>query len=166
MTLKFGLTNEHVNTQYAPLAVLLAHYQQNQVLNPLKQVQLQMRSRDFTPHDKLRQVFVSILARCQTLSEVNSKLCNEMSLAKTCQWPRFADQATLSRTLDRLSLINITQLRAATSAISAAYSATRRHDWRGFLWLDFDLSGLPCGPQAEKSQRGYFSGKKTLLVAS
>jgi len=30
-----------------------------------------------------------------------------------------------------------------------------------FLELDFDLSGLPCGKQAEKSVKGYFSGKKT-----
>jgi hypothetical protein len=166
MNIKFGLTKQFINTQYAPLGVLLAHYQQNQVLKPLKQVQIKMRTRDFTAHDKLQQVFVSILTQCQTLSEVNSRLSTETSLAKTYQWPRFADQATLSRTLDRLSLMNIEQLRAATSAISAGYSATRKHDWRGFLWLDFDLSGLPCGPRAEKSQRGYFSGKKTSLVAS
>jgi hypothetical protein len=166
MNIKFGVTKQFINTQYAPLAVLLAHYQQNQVLKPLKQVQIQMRTRDFTAHDKLQQVFVSILAQCQTLSEVNSRLSTELNLAKTYQWPRFADQATLSRTLDRLSLMNIEQLRAATSAISAVYSATRKHDWRGFLWLDFDLSGLPCGPRAEKSQRGYFSGKKTSPVAS
>jgi hypothetical protein len=35
------------------------------------------------------------------------------------------------------------------------------HDGRGYLWLDFDLSGLPCRPQAEASQKGYFADKKT-----
>ena len=43
MTVKFSQTDELVNTQYAPMAVLLAYYQQNQVLGvlaqPLKMVQ-------------------------------------------------------------------------------------------------------------------------------
>ena len=69
MTLKFSQTDELVNTQYAPLAALLAHYQQNQVLQPLHQVVVPMKSCDFTPADKLQQVsifltkerFVSVL---------------------------------------------------------------------------------------------------------
>ncbi|MCO5199140.1 MAG: hypothetical protein M9941_15450 [Anaerolineae bacterium] len=36
MTIKLGLTTENINTQYAPLAALFAHYQQNQVLKPLE----------------------------------------------------------------------------------------------------------------------------------
>jgi hypothetical protein len=28
-----------------------------------------------------------------------------------------------------------------------------QRDWRSYLWLDFDLTGLPCGPLAEASQR-------------
>jgi len=38
MTIKFGLTNELTNTQYAPLAALSVHYQQNLMLNPLAEV--------------------------------------------------------------------------------------------------------------------------------
>ena len=72
-----------VNTQYAPLAALLAHYQQNQVFNPLHEVQISMKTCDFTPYDKLQQVAVSILAGCQTLSEVNQKLKPEKHLAWT-----------------------------------------------------------------------------------
>jgi len=40
--------------------------------------------------------------------------------------------------------------------------STIKHDWRGYLWLDYDLSPLPCSAQAEASQKGY-CGKKTLL---
>ena len=40
MTLKLGFTDEFCNTQYAPLAVLFAHYQQNQRLQPLASVQI------------------------------------------------------------------------------------------------------------------------------
>lgn len=163
MTLEFGQTDELVNTQYAPLAALLAHYQQNQVFKPLHQVEMRMKSRDFTPHDKLQQVAVSILAGCQTLSEVNQKLKQEQWLAEAGGWARFADQSGLSLTLDALTLMNINQLRQAQTQIWQQYSQARCHDWRGFLWLDFDLSGLPCSKRAEASQKGYFSGKKTAL---
>jgi hypothetical protein len=57
-------------------------------------------------------------------------------------------------------------LRTAVTQIWWSQSRIRHHDWRGFLHLDFDLSGLPCSPRAEASQKGYFSGKKTLLAAS
>jgi hypothetical protein len=161
MPLEFGTTSENANTQYAPLAALLAHYKQNQVLEPLKQVVVQMKKCDFKPQDKLEQVLVSILAGCPTLSEVNRKLKSEKSLAQVGQWPRIADQSGLSRTLDALTLMNIEQLRAAVGQIWYPHSQTIKHDWRGYLWLDFDLSGLPCSKRAQASQKGYFSEKKT-----
>lgn len=161
MTLEFGQTDELVNTQYAPLAALLAHYQQNQVFEALDNIDMSMKSRDFTPHDKLKQVIISILAGCQTLSEVNQKLKPEIYLAMSGGWSRFADQSGLSRTLDALTLMNIEQLRQNSNQIWRSRSQVWQHDWRGYLWLDFDLSGLPCGKRAEASQKGYFSGKKT-----
>lgn len=166
MTIELSLTDGLTNTNYAPLAALSAHYQQNQRLKPLAGVQIPMRTRVFSPCDKLIQVLLSILAGCETLFEVNSTLKQEQALATVWHWDRFADQSTLSRTLDALTLMNIEQLRAAVTEIWRPRSQTRRHDWRGYLWLDFDLSGLPCGPQAQESQKGYFSGKKTPLVAN
>ena len=166
MTIEFGFTDELVNTQYAPLAALSVHYQQNLRLKSLESVQIPMKERDFSSSDKLIQVLLSILAGCETLSEVNIRLRPEIGLAKVWQWDRFADQSSLSRTLDALTLMNIDQLRGATTHIWSAHCLTRHHDWRGYLWLDFDLSGLPCGKRAEKSQKGYFSGKKTSRDAS
>lgn len=57
--------------------------------------------------------------------------------------------------------MNIEQLREAITQIERKYGETPKHDWRGFLWLDYDLSGLVCSQQAERSKKGYFSGKKT-----
>ena len=71
MNLEIAFTDEFTNTQYAPLAVLCAHYQSTQLLEPLKQVPIPMKSRVFSPGDKLLQVLVSILAGCGPLSEVN-----------------------------------------------------------------------------------------------
>lgn len=166
MNIEFGITDEPFNTQYAPLTALIAHYQHNQMFAPLEKVDLQMKIRDFSPVCKLKQILLSILAGCETLTAFNIQLDGEASLATIWGWERFADQSTLSRTLDALTLMNIEQLRTATTAIWRSISRTRQHDWRGFLLLDFDLSGLPCSPRAEASQKGYFSGKKTSLDAS
>lgn len=161
MNYELGLTTEPGNTQYAPLGALLAYYKQNGAMESLNQVAIPMKAYEFTGQDKLKQVFISILAGCETLSEVNQKLKTEAELATIYDWPRFADQSGLSRALDALTLMNIEELRQSGQEIGRTYGQTRKHDWRGHLWLDFDLSGLPCGERAEKSQKGYFSGKKT-----
>lgn len=166
MSVEIGYTAELVNTQYAPVAAIFVQYQQNQVLQPLEQVESESKVRDFDTRSKLVQLFVSILAGCDTLSEVNSKLKQETALAKVCGWPRFADQSNLSRLLDRLTLKQLEQLRAATTQIWHSQSWAVKHDWRGYLWLDYDLSGLPCSLRAEASQKGYFSDKKTRLDAN
>ena len=88
MTIELGLTDELCNTRYAVLAALCAHYQQNQVLAPLAEVQIPQRKRDFCPSDKLIQVFLSVLAGCETLSEVNTYLKSESDLAAIWGWDR------------------------------------------------------------------------------
>jgi hypothetical protein len=124
------------------------------------------RVREFDQTDKLIQVFLSFLAGCETLSEVNPRLKAEGALARLWGWPRFADQSNLSRSLDGLTLKQIDQLRQAVTAIWRTHSQTSRHNWHGYLWLDFDLSGLPCSARAQESQKGFFSDKKMPLAAS
>lgn len=163
MTIEIGFTDELCNTQFAPLALLMAHYKQNQRLQPLDRVQIAMKKRDFSAQDKLKQVLVSILSGCETFLEINSRLKQELVLAQACGWPRFADQSNLSRSMDALTQMNIEQLRAAVKDIWYPVSQVGQHDWRAYLWFDFDLSGLTCGKLAEESQRGYFSDKKMPL---
>jgi hypothetical protein len=166
MKLQFGLTQELTNTQYAPLAALLAYYEAEKVLEPLQSVISVAKSGDFTLAEKLEQTFVSILAGCEYISLVNTKLRPERKLAQVKRIERFADQSTLSRGLDDLTQMNLSQLEAAVRQISDHCSQTRHHDWRAFLELDFDLSALPCGQQAEGGQKGFASGKKTRLCAN
>lgn len=161
MSLEFGLTEQATNSNYAPLAALLWRYEQEKMLEQLEQVEMNMKVREFSGMSKLKQIMVSMLAGCETLSEVNTRLKGEIKLAQVGGWRRFADQSSLSRTLDALTLKQIEQLRTASEETWRNYGQTRQHDWRSYLWLDFDLSGLPCGPQAEESQKGYFSDKKT-----
>jgi len=161
MKLEIGLTQEQINTQFAPLAVMALDSGMQDIVETLSQVSLRMKTRDFCPADKLMQVMLSMLSGCETLSEVNVKLGSEMSLARMWGWSHFADQSSLSRTLDTLSLEQIEQLRHGNIAQLRAHSQVAAHDWRAYLWLDFDLSGLPCSARAQESQKGYFSGKKT-----
>jgi hypothetical protein len=166
MTIEIGFTEELTNSQYAPLAALCAHYQRNHMLEPLAGVEIPMRERDFDTADKLIQILLSILSGCMTLSEVNSRLKPELRLASVWGWDRFADQSSLSRTLDALTLKNIEQLHGSATTIWRKHSQLKEHDWRSYLWLDFDLSGLPCSPQAQESQKWYFSDKKMSLEGS
>lgn len=163
MTLRLELTDRACNTQHAPLAVLLWLYRHTQRLTPLTEVAVAMQSRTFTPPDKLIQMLISMLAGCTYLSEVNTQLRVEAALARVWPWSHFAEQSGLQKTLDQLSLTNLAQLRTATDAIWRQHSRTVVHDWRRHLCLDLDLSGLPCGAQAEASTKGYFSGKKTFV---
>ena len=165
MVIEIGLIPEtveaNINTHYAPLALLSAHYQQNQTLKQLEIVDVAMKTVRYSPTSKLEQVFLSILAGCEYLSEVNCRLRSEQALAQIWQLKHFADQSMLSRTLDGLTQMNIDQLRTAETTIWQQHSQAMRHDWRGYLLLDYDLSGLPSGQSAEGSTKGYFSGKKT-----
>ena len=160
MNIEIDFTKELTNTHFAPLAVLSAHYQGQNLLEPLQEVRIPMRNRYFSPSSKLIQVLLSILAGCETLAEVNTTLKQERALAQVWGWEHFADHSSLSRTLDELTLKNIEGLRASSAQIWKPLSAVRVRDWRPFLWLDFDLTPLPCGPQAQESQKGYFGEKK------
>jgi len=161
MSLRLYLTDERMNTQHAPLAVLMWVYRCTGRLEPLKQFPIAMQSRKFSPADKLIQVLISMLAGCEYISEINTQLRPEKSLAQVWPWPGFAEQSGIQKTLDGLSLMELTHLQAAVTEIWRAVSHTVGHDWRSYLWLDVDLTGLPCGGQAEGGTKGYFSGKKT-----
>ncbi len=166
MSLKFEKTKELTNTQYAPLAALMAYYEAQKVFEPLQSVTSTTQKGDFDLADKLEQVVISILSGCTTISEVNTKLRPERIFAQVKRISGFAEQSTLSIALNQLSQMNIEQLGQAVRQISDRCSCTRTHDWRGLLMFDFDLSGLPCGKEAQAAKKGYFAGKKTVLVAN
>jgi hypothetical protein len=143
MNINIDFTSELTNTRFAPLAALSALYLQQKRLDSLRQVEIPMRKRYFEPASKLIQVLLSILAGCETLSEVNSTLKQETALAKVWGWEHFADQSSLSRTLDALTQKNIESLRVSIGGINKEMGQVAGRDWRKFLWLDFDLSSLP-----------------------
>lgn len=162
MAIELGLTGETtVNTQHVGVAALSSIYQQDSRLDALSLVNIGLKAVDYTPTDKLQQMWLSIMCGCQTISAMNTSLKPDLTLAKVWGHEQFTDQSNVTRTLDKLTQMNIEELREAVTTIWKDHSQARAHDWRGYLWLDFDLSGLPCGNQAEAASKGYFSGKKT-----
>lgn len=163
MWTELGLTNGTFNTKYAPLAAFGQRIQALAILKPLQMVQAETGKSGFSLGDKLIQVLVSIMAGCEYICEVNSRLRSEIELARAWGFERFLEQSSLALALNRLNRTNLTQLEQAVQAIWYRNSRALAHDWRGLLWFDLDLSGLVCGKGAEWSEKGYFSGKKTPL---
>lgn len=161
MSIQFGLSPDLSNTQYAPVAALARAYQTQNRLKPLERVISSPPKSEYPLSNQLTQVLLSILVGCEYLVMVNTKLRPERKLAQLYRIDHFAHQSTLSRSLDGLTQTNLEQLKAAVRQISHQSSRTLAHDWRGYLELDYDLSGLPCGAQAQGSKKGYFAGKKT-----
>jgi hypothetical protein len=121
------------NTRYAPLARLSAHYQQQATLKPLETKTMVMKTGRYTPVSRLQQVWLSILAGCGYLVEINSALRAEQALVEVWHLDHCADPSMLSRTLDRLTQMNIEQLRTAETTMGRNHSRTIDHDWRGYL---------------------------------
>lgn len=166
MNTEFGLTSGSFNTKYAPLAAFAQHFQAQGTLRPMQSVLDETGNPEFSIADKLIQVLISIMANCEYICEVNSRLRSEKELARAWGFKRFLEQSSLALALNRLNRMNLSQLEQAVQAIWRENSRALGHDWRGFLWLDLDLSGLLCGKEAQGSEKGYFSGKKMLLGAN
>ena len=78
MSVKFKLTKKSVNTQFGPVAALLAYYQQQEVLEPLKKVVPAVKKSDYPLDSQLTQILLSILTGCEYLSHAlykPNKLC-------------------------------------------------------------------------------------------
>lgn len=120
------------------------------------------------PSDKLLDVLLAILTGCRAITQVNTRLRPDQVLAQAWGRTRFADQASLARMLDQFDASQVENLRAGSEALFRRESATLRHplaadsDW---LWLDIDLTPLPCSKWAEGSTKGHF-GKKTAMAGN
>ena len=168
MTKRLGLSAMHRSTHYAPLAALGAFLQQRDFFAPLwEHVQLGGKTIYHEPHQKLLDVVVSMLADCSSLKQINTRLRPDTALAAAWGRDVFADQSTISRTLDAFTPVTVAQLRTAVERLYVREGRALHHPFdQELLFLDIDLTGLPAGRHAEASTKGYFSGKKTVAGVS
>jgi hypothetical protein len=149
-------------TNFAPLGVLGYCLTRTPFLWPvLTAVHVPQKAVEHTPAGKLLDVVVSILAGCRAIQQVNTRLRPDLALARAWGRPQFADQSTLSRTLDSFTSEQLEQLRRASATLLQRESQTLHHsfdaDW---LWLDLDLTPLPISKHAQDSTKGKISAKK------
>ena len=112
----------------------------------------------YRPTDKLRAVFAAILAGAHGLVEVNTRLRADKGLCVAFDLPNWPDQSTLSETLSACTTETVTAMRMCLRTIYQQHGRAMRHRPEdGLLILDVDLTGLPCGVQAEEATKGYFS---------
>jgi hypothetical protein len=111
-----------------------------------------------TPAEKLYDAFLAILSGAHGLSEINTRLRPDPTLQRAFGRQTCAEYSLVQDTLDACTPENVEQLRRVITALFRRHSRAARHDYAAALQvLDLDMTGLPCGPQAELSLKGYFS---------
>lgn len=153
------LTSMPDETSFAPLGVLGYCLTQTRFLAPVwAELDLGLKTVDHAPEAKLLDVVISILAGCRSIAQVNTRLRPDVALARAWNRGRFADQSTLTRTLDAFSATAVAQLRRGSEDLFRRESHLLRHDFaQEWLWLDIDLTPLPISKHAEGSTKGKFA---------
>lgn len=163
---QFDLTEEHFNTQFAPLCVVGHVMREQQILEPLLNFSLiSQKKRDHTPGEKLLDAFLVILAGYPSLYLLNQHLRPDLVLAAAWQRGHMAEQSSVSRLLDAFDEKALVGLQAISWAFWQVHSQWVHHDWRRRLIVDLDLTPLLASARAEASCKGYL-GKKTPPVAN
>src|SRR5215216_1861938 len=146
-------------TPCATLAALGLKLQSLKLFSAVEQqVKIKQKSIKHTPVEKLYDAFIAILAGAHGLSEVNTLLRSDPALQRSFGRSSCAEQSVVQRTLDACTQENVTQMQQALDTIFRAHSQAFRHGYRTeFLLLDVDMTGMPCGPKAELSAKGYFA---------
>jgi hypothetical protein len=151
-------TIQHFTPQ-ATLAALGLKLQSLKLFSAVEQmVKIKQKSIKHTPVEKLYDAFISILAGAHGLSEVNTRLRSDSALQRSFGLQSCAEQSVVQRTLDACTEENVTQMQQALDRIFLVHSQAFGHRYRAeFLLLDVDMTGMPCGPKAELSAKGYFA---------
>ncbi|MCO5242787.1 MAG: hypothetical protein M9927_02920 [Anaerolineae bacterium] len=155
MTIEFGFTEEQINTQYAPVAAL----SRPRIVSKTCSGALDEVIPEKTGVCTDRQVVTGS-------SEHLNQLYNAFRDERTPQIGKF-----LARYHQRVPVKSrnrcanqkqIEQLRHSTTRIWRGHSRIKTHDWRGYLWLDFDLRLLvgTCG--GIELPKGLFASNKTV----
>jgi hypothetical protein len=146
-------------TQFAPLGVLGYCLTRTEFLAPVwAELSLALKTVEHTPSAKLLDLLVSILAGCRAVSQVNTRLRPDVALALAWGRECFAEQSTLTRTLDVFNSEELTHLRQGSEALFRRHSRVLRHDFsQDWLFFDLDLTPLPISKNAEGSTKGKFA---------
>ena len=146
----------------ASLAAIGVTLRQRDVFGPIrKPVRIGQKTVKHTPHDKLYDAFIAMLAGAHGLVEINSRLRADAGLQEAFGRSSCAEQSVVQETLDACTSENVTQMEQAMESIYRQHSQGYRHDYaRQYQILDVDMSGMPCGKKAALESLGYFAKQR------
>ena len=147
---------------HASLATIGLWMKQKEIWKTIEeQVTIQQKTIKHTPHDKLKDVFINILAGGRGISEINQRVRTDKALQMAFGRTACAEQSVTSETLNACTEANVKQMEEVARRVYQELGQGCRHDYeKGHLLLDVDLTGLLAGKQAEGSSKGYFSGTR------
>jgi hypothetical protein len=123
-------------------------------------VKVKQKAIKHTPVEKLTDAFIAILAGAHGLAEINTRVRSDAALQRAFGRSACAEQSVVQETLDACTVENVRQMKRAFKALTQAHGRAYRHPYGARLQLlDVDMTGLPCGRQAEKASKGYFANK-------
>ena len=136
-----------------------------------RRVTLRMRTKDYSPLDKLKTLWASIVLGCEHTNEINQTLgAHEPELAALfgLSTGRFPDQSGVNTLLRRCTRTTAGQMREAAFDLLCAHSRAR-HRWlwlrlpggRRLLVVDIDQRGLAVlGKHYELAEGGFYGRKR------
>jgi hypothetical protein len=154
-------TSSQLTQHFSPAASLTAlgvHLRQIDLFGPIRDtVKIGQKTVKYTPFDKLKDAFISILAGAHGLCEINTRLRADPALQHAFARTACADQSVVQDTLNACTTEQVTQLSQALTTIYRQHSQGYTHDYAtSWQILDADLTGMPCGKKAAFASKGYF----------
>lgn len=123
-----------------------------------KMVDIKQKVHTHTPHDKLLDAFITMLAGGRGLVEANTRVRSDRTLHLAFGRQQCAEQSTISATFNACTPENVDQMRQALKKIFQKHGGCTHHAYqRKWQVLDLDMTGLMAGPQAEGATKGYFA---------
>lgn len=146
-------------TPRATLAALGTIIRQRNVFGPVRELlTIGQKTVTHSPHDKLYDALIAILAGAHGMVEVNTRLRSDLALQRAFGRTGCAEQSSIQDTLDACTTENVEQMHQALAQIYRQHSRGYQHDYaESWQLLDVDMSGLPCGPKAAFATKGYFA---------
>jgi hypothetical protein len=146
----------------ATLAALGVKVRQLKLFEPIKrQVQIAQKVVKYTPHEKLLDAYIGILAGAHGLVEINKRVRPDRGLQVAFGRTGCAEQSVVQDTLDACTAENVVQMQQAMNTIYRQHSQGYRHDYhQAWQLLDVDMTGRPCGKKAAFASRGYFAKQR------
>lgn len=161
---KIGVSRLEKETQFAPLVALGFYARGADILAPIySRMEFPSGTHTREPTEALIDLWISMLAGCRSVSQINTKIRPDLPLASAWGREKFREQSTIARVLDGCTSEQVGQLRDAVDSLYRYLGQSSNHIWESAPFMvDIDLTPLPAGRLAEGSVAGYNTEKKAL----